>query len=496
MNFSIKRKLFLSISGLILLFVLLSWLLNSFFLDKYYIYTKKNTLMDCYNQINNTYSGDPEAIYLDLEKFESNKGLRIIILDKEFKIKYFFNERFIDSKLRRNGPRVPNLNMEVRDMLKNSKISQVLQGKILIEIGKDSRLNTNFITLFSKLNNGDFLVLNTSVTAMQESADIANKFFLLTGIITIFSGCIIIYFLTGRFTGPILELNNITKGMAELDFSKRYNVNSTDEIGQLGSSINSLSEQLEKSILELKQANKKLMEDIEKERKIDEMRKEFISNVSHELKTPIALIQGYAEGLKVNVNEDEENKNFYCETIMNETQKMNKLVKELLELSKLESGIAGLEKVDFEVLELVNSVLKKSSIVLKEKDVEVKIDCEENTGVNADYDKTEQVLTNYLCNALDHINEKKEIRIAIRKVNGKVRISVFNSGSHIDKDEIEKIWISFYKVDKARTRSFGGTGLGLSIVKAIQEASQNQYGVENVGGGVEFWFEMDQAKMM
>ena len=220
------------------------------------------------------------------------------------------------------------------------------------------------------------------------------------------------------------------------------------------------------------------------------MRKEFISNVSHELKTPIAIIQGYAEGLIVNVNKDEENKNFYCKTILDEAFKMNKLVKQLLELSKIESGVIYIERTDFYTSELIEHVIKKNNIIYNEN-VHVTTDTTENILVTADFFLAEQVLTNYLNNAVDHLDQQKIINVKVEKINNKARITVYNSGKHISKENMDKIWMSFYKIDKARTRSLGGTGLGLSIVKAIQDAHKNKYGAENVQGGIEFWFELD-----
>lgn len=494
---SIRIKLFAAISGLILFYVFLSWILNTFLLDKYYFYSKKNVLLESYKQIDKIYKGDTENISLELEKLESTKGIHVIILDKNFEIKYASNQRTREFVPGRPEP-VPGRNSRFSPRNPYENLLKLKEGtqshNTIIETGRDSRLNSNFIRLYALLKQGDYIVLNSSVAAIQESVNIANKFFLFTGIATIITGFFLVFLVTGRFTKPILALNKITKRMATLDFSKRYSVKSRDEIGQLGESINSLSEQLESSIFELREANQKLKEDIEKERKIDEMRKEFISSVSHELKTPIALIQGYSEGLKVNVNEDEENKNFYCDIIMDEAYKMNKLVRQLLDLAQLESGEIDLERTDFDVSELIENVIRKNSLILKEKNIELQIEKEEDVFINADFDRTEQVLTNYINNAVNHLNEYRMIKIKVGRNKDKVRVSVFNSGRDIPEDSVEKIWTSFYKVDKARTRAYGGTGLGLSVVRAIQEAHQNGYGVQNVEGGVEFWFELDTAK--
>ena len=195
---------------------------------------------------------------------------------------------------------------------------------VVLEATPDERLRTEFMSLVGLLSNGDYLFLRTPVPAIQESAATANRFFLISGSLMIVVGIVFAFVFAGWFTRPILEMKGIAQKMARLDFSSKYTGSSHDEIGALGASINLMSDQLERSIGELVTANEKLLEDIERERRIDDMRKEFIANVSHELKTPIAMIQGYAEGLKLNVNEDEENRNFYCDVITDEAARMNR----------------------------------------------------------------------------------------------------------------------------------------------------------------------------
>jgi signal transduction histidine kinase len=250
---------------------------------------------------------------------------------------------------------------------------------------------------------------------------------------------------------------------------------------------------LDTAITELNIKNKTLEEDIEKERKIDEMRKEFISSVSHELRTPLSVIQGYAEGLVSNVAESEEDRKFYCDVIMKETDKMNKLVKDLLNLSQIESGYFHIEKTEFNITSLIEYVLNKYKSNFAEKNIEIQFELGESYIVCGDMVRIEQILTNYINNAINHVDNNRIIKINQIVDKDKIKISVFNSGKHIPEEYIEKIWTSFYKVDKARTRAYGGYGLGLSIVKALSDLHNNAYGVENIEGGVTFWFEVDKA---
>ena len=227
------------------------------------------------------------------------------------------------------------------------------------------------------------------------------------------------------------------------------------------------------------------------------MRKQFISDVSHELKTPIALIQGYAEGLVENVVNDEESKKFYSEVILDEANKMDRLVKQLLELMKLEYGNRKFDNTNFNVVELINEVVKNSKLMHEEQNIKIEINSKDEIIVNADDFYIEQVLTNYFTNAIKHVQEvngKKLIRITVEERESKIRIIVFNTGKNIDEENLSRIWNRFYKVDESRNREDGGTGIGLSLVKAIMNNYGNDYGVENRENGVEFYFELDKEK--
>lgn len=507
MKLTIRMKLFWGITGLIVLFVALSQFLNSQFLECYYVSEKKKQLSDICDDINKIYQGDPETISLDLEILERTTGIHIAIFNSNLEPKYRFQrlpeEPPMDyppappgpADLQTSNPPPPNPERKQgfeKNLIQMNQ-NKLKEGKPVIILSRDPRIQTNFINLITTLNNGDYLILNTPFAAIDESVRIANRFFLFTGLLTLIIGSIVIYFFARKLTMPILKLNDIAQRMARLDFSQKYKVESADEVGQLGESINSLSTQLHAAISELTEANKKLLEDIERERRIDEMRREFISSVSHELKTPISLIQGYAEGLKENVNEDEESRNFYCEVIIDEADKMGKLVGELLDLSQIEAGTFKLDKSNFEISRLVVKVMEKYKPIFLEKKINCTLTEEPGLIVFADRFRTEQIIVNYLNNAINHVDDQKLITISIQSFQKKARVSVYNSGRPISPELLDKIWESFYKVDKARTRAYGGTGLGLSIVKAIQEMDNNRYGVLNKDGGVEFWFELDIA---
>ena len=281
--------------------------------------------------------------------------------------------------------------------------------------------------------------------------------------------------------------------MKELDFEAKYTGNDKTEIAILGNNINELSEALEETISELRTANNELLKDIERKDQVDEKRREFLSNVSHELKTPIALIQGYAEGLKEGISEDPESRAFYCDVIVDEASKMNALVKKLLTLNQLEAGNEIVNMERFDVTALVKNYIASADILIRQKEISVRMDDYEPVYVWGDEFRVEEVFMNYFTNAINYAGDEKIIDVKIRRIDSRVRVSVFNTGNPIPQESVGHLWDKFYKVDKSRTREYGGSGIGLSIVKAIMESMNREYGVINYDNGVEFWFQLDMA---
>jgi signal transduction histidine kinase len=287
----------------------------------------------------------------------------------------------------------------------------------------------------------------------------------------------------------------VANRMAALDFDAKVSVDRSDELGVLGNSMNELSEKLETTISELKAANAELQKDIQKKEEIDEMRKDFLSHVSHELKTPIALIQGYAEGLMDNINEDQESRDFYCEVIMDEAKKMNVMVKKLLNLNQIEFGNNQVEIRRFDICQLISNKINSSSILFAKKNAEVIFRETAPVYVWADELMIEEVFSNYLSNAINHVYPNGVIKVWFENLDSTLRVHVYNDGDRIPEEDLDKLWIKFYKVDKARTREYGGNGIGLSIVAATMEAHGKAYGVENKEKGVDFYFDMDQKSV-
>lgn len=484
MKYSIKKQFSGVAIGLIVGTVFLCWLINSTLLEKYYIQNKQTALLEAYHTMNITaQNGDfsSEKFDIELQRICSKYNIDVIVIDADSNVikssisdVELIKKKLMDSIFAGNGD---------KELLEETE-------KYIIQDSFDSRTSTAYIEMWGVLDNGNLFMIRSAKAAMKESVAIANRFLGYIGIGAALAGAILAGYMSRKITDPILELATISEQMIHLDFDAKYEGKSKTEIALLGDNINKLSETLEHTISELKTANNELQNDIEHKNKIDEMRKEFLSNVSHELKTPIALIQGYAEGLKEGINDDEENKDFYCDVIIDEAAKMNEMVKKLLTLNQLEFGNEPITMERFNIIEVIRTYLHSADILLKQNGIEVKFEQEEPIYVWADEFKTEEVFGNYFSNALNHCGKEKIIHIKAEQTEDKVRISVFNTGEPLPEESIPHLWEKFYKVDKARTREYGGSGVGLSIVKAIMESMNQEYGVNNYENGVEFWFEL------
>ena len=415
---SVRAKLFLTLCIVIVMIIGFFVIINNAVLEALYYYSKKEVLIDTYNYINrniSTFSNEQEKdkYELELEKIAVNNSFEILILNSE-EIVYASNKNFLSE-----FGNINEIKYDVKYSIFNKSDLMYSENQNNIRRINDKKNGITYVLLTSVLSNNNNLYIRMPVTPIQDSADISNRFIIGMGIVAIIMGGIAITFITQRFTKPIEELNDIANEMSNLNFKRKYRINdSEDEINELGKSINTLSDKLEETIHILKLNNTELEKDIEEKSKIDEMRKQFISDVSHELKTPIALIQGYAEGLVENVNTDEENRKFYADVILDEANKMDKLVKRLLELMKLEYEDRNFNDTKFDIVELINEVVKNSKVILKEKNIKVEFNEKEPIYVYADDFYIEQVITNYFTNAIkniEEINGKNRIKIAIKK---------------------------------------------------------------------------------
>lgn len=490
---SVRVKLFFTLVVVIIMIIAFFIIINNAVVEALYYYKANQSFIETFDYINDNYKEDNVNISTEIEKMAINKSFEIIIFDGETPVLITNKNYLSDFEM------INEVRYDVKYNIINKADILYANNRFSVRRTIDRRYGLNYLLLEGTLDSGNKVYIRRAVTPIQDNVDISNRFIYVIGLACIVLGSIAITFITQRFSKPIEELNDIANEMSNLNFKRKYRINdSEDEINELGKSINTLSDKLEETINQLKVSNSELERDIEEKSKIDEMRKQFISDVSHELKTPIALIQGYAEGLVENVASDEESRQLYTGVIIDEANKMDKLVKSLLELMKLEYGEREFNNQKFNLVELINEVIRNSDKVIKEQKINVEFNETEPVMVYADDFYIDQVVTNYFTNAIKNVEEvdkKKLIKISISKGKdeGKVRVKVFNTGKNIEQENLNRIWNRFYKVDESRDRSKGGTGIGLSIVKAIMTQYKSKYGVTNKKDGVEFYFEIAKA---
>ena len=482
---SFRFKDFVSIAAIAVSFIGLLIAFNLLFFRDYYQLAKKRSLIHVYESVNQSYGVTAEETFLDrMQQLEERYSVKIDISGLYGEYIYSTSSRTEESFVFPGFQPRRNIMWYYYD---SDELER--KGYTFTAVGGNVD-DSEYIALIGRLSGGEQLIARVPAAAIEENRSFNLVFLSLSGLLALLLCLGLGYYVAGRFTKPLREMTRTANAVARMDFSKKVPETGTqDEMGQLASSINQMSDHLERSIRELREINQQLEAEIRKKQQIDDMRKEFIINVSHELKTPIALIQGYAEGLRVGISGSEEDKNYYCDTIIDEAKRMNQLVVQLLALSRLELGNTPLTCGDVELYDLAESVVSKTRVMWEEKQLVIDLSGVGDQTVYGDYEKLEQVVMNYMTNAIDHTPQGGRIVLRSEEDAQHYIFCVRNQGEPISEEEQHKIWDKFYKTDKARTRiTGGGTGIGLSIVRAVMNAHRGGCGVRNVEDGVEFYF--------
>lgn len=498
---SIRYKFFVAISAVALVFIGTLVLLNVFFYEDYYMLNRRSELRDAYLSVRSSYNGSVDDIAAALDSYENRSAIRMAVANNSGALLY---ASVFQQEGDAPGGAAPGTDLPLDDQRFRSVavLASIMQNKSWSQIQKENLQylnvslwnNDQYLCLAGMLDDsaGEYLIAYMPYALIEQNASLNLMFLLIAG------GCALLiclvwgYFLSRQFTRPLIAMAGVADRMSELDFSTRYQGSERDEIGSLGQSLNRLSAYLEQTIRELQESNDQLALEIEEKERIDNMRREFIVNVSHELKTPIALIQGYAEGLTAGVADNPEDRKYYCDTIADEADHMNKLVMQLLSLSKLELGAEQTYCDDIDIHALCRDAVEKTAVLCESRGLTVQYD-NTHVSVRTDGDLLQQVLMNYLSNAIRYTEDGGRIEIsAVPNASG-IRLALFNEGDGLPEEELPKIWEKFYRTDRARTREAGGTGIGLSLVRAIADTLHGDCGAENVEGGISFWFDVPNS---
>ncbi|MDO4588507.1 MAG: HAMP domain-containing sensor histidine kinase [Fusobacterium sp.] len=458
----IRWKIFFLMFSVVLMIIFGLMVTNTIYLEKFYIKNKKEKLVELGHILI-----DPKYV-IDFQNLEMHSNVAILIkkTDELYKLE--------------SEAVVPREEIEeiVTQLAKNEYVFKEMtlldyRGKVLI--------------LFMPYMKDRYIEIITPLSFIQEGLEISTRYHLLIIMLALIIGSSMSFIFSKKMTDPILELKEITQRISLLDFNVKFEKESRDEIGELGYAINKMGGTLEKNIDEINKVNRKLMEEIENEKRLENLRKEFIASVSHELKTPIAIIQGYAQGLMENIAETEEDRNFYCEIIVEESLKMDSLVKELLLITQMESGYFKIQKEEVNLYQMIKDIIDKYIT----KDKKIKYIGDKDVFVYCDEKYIDRVLENLVVNALKYSTGDRDITIKVEDQQDKYRVIISNESENLSEDDLENIWTPFYRVDKARDRD--GHGLGLAIVRGILEKHKSALGVyiteKNI---INFWFELEK----
>ncbi len=368
----------------------------------------------------------------------------------------------------------------------------MIPGSISNYIFKDTKNGFESIMMVNPIYHNEDLeelvIVSSPMQPVTESVQVLKNYYYYIAVIAVLCIFLLSFFYSRFISRPLLELNRIAGKMARLDFTERSPVCSTDELGDLSQSLNHMSESLDRNIKNLKMANEKLKRDMDKEKKLELMRKELVSGVSHELRTPLSIIKGYAEVIYEGL--PQEKRQHYIGVILEETDKMDALLADLLELSVLESGTYVIDISEFDLGQLIIATTEKFSRHLQEKEISLQCDLQRDIQVNADKRRIEQVLSNLLSNAVKNTDHGGSIRIRVCRKQEQAYVHIENTGKNIPAEQLQRIWEPFYRVDRARNRATGGAGLGLSIVNNILDLHASDFGVINIDNGVRFCFSL------
>lgn len=476
MKRTIQSKIIVSFCTLMIFMLVAQIAFNVFFSKEYFISQNKTELEALYEKIKISYSDDQENLYNLTAEEDMIAGFSVQIFS-ETKIIYT-SRNIIQSN--NQMPLYHQYNLQSL----NSEDFSLNPDAVILE--NDASTLISISGKFFYEGEYRYISITKAVESIENSIMLFTKANILISIVVLLVGTIFVIIFAKGISNPIKDIKIVSENIAMLDFSYCANENaSTTELSSLAKSINSMSSQLSEYMGDLQMANLKLQDDIKYQKYIDDNRKQFIANVSHEMKTPLALLQIYCENLKSDIEDID--KEEYYDVILDETSRLDTIVKNMLNISSIENGLAKMIKEKYDVSESCENII--NSIIPLSKNFEIVTDIQKNIDIYADKQQIDEAMRNYIMNAISHVKTGGFIKIKLIESHQLLKFSVFNEGEYIDENEIDNIWESFYKLDKSRTRKLNSSsGLGLYIVKLTIKNHNGEYGVSNKKNGVEFNF--------
>lgn len=464
---SIKTKFFAYFIGVVTLVVLIIWVGINFYIEDFYYGQKVEAMKKTIKTVENTFK-------ISSNEYEALVNLEYLGYNFEGKISIYDDKNVIviadDNSLQYSRGKIVN------------KVSHKGTTAYIYETSYPVT-GAKWLMYAEELYNGKVALLQIPIEAIDTSIDVIRTFFKYLVIISIIIALVFAYFLSNNITKPLTELSQIAKEMGKLNFNKKYNSKRKDEIGELGETLNNITTKLETTIHDLQH-------ELNKEKQLDTLRKKFVAQVSHELQTPLSIINGYVEALEDGLVETEAEKQYYYNIIRDESDKISKMVKDLLDLSQLESGTFMMEKDIVDISNLLELLAQKYEKIVSSKHILWKFKgLEESIYIKGDSLRLEQAFSNILNNALKHTSSNGYISIDLEEQASNIKLIIENQGDKIPKEELSLIWESFYKGKTSEKKA--GTGLGLAIASYIFKYHNIEYRAYNTNSGVAFEFNIE-----
>jgi len=456
---NIAVKLWLGITILIVIMLLLVWFFQIVFLEKYYQQARENQVVKKVVSISEDMDTDASQILLEkLEKISIDYNAMIDVFDSKGNVNSVGG--LVSTPMFRN--------------IASKMLSDILKGEIKNERVFHQRFNSEYTILGVPVqSNGQVLggvIIYLPVTPVQDTSSILKRQFIYISIIVLLLSVIISYFLSRLFAKPILKINDAAAKMASGDLEVNLNIRSSDEIGRLADTMNYLAVEL---------------------KKVDQLRKDLIANISHELRTPLSLIKGYAETMRDVTGENREKRQKQLGIVIDESERLAKIVDDVLNLSQMQSGYFSLNPQNFSIDRTIEGAIKRYEILAEKLRIKIDFVNPGHLMVRGDESRIEQVLYNLINNALNHTPEGGLVSVKLVEKEDVVLVEISDTGSGISKEDQKNIWERYYKAEKSGLKRNIGTGLGLAIVKSILESHNSHFGVfSKEGEGTTFWFEL------
>ena len=460
---SLKRYLFLYLITFTLLIFILIWTFQIFCLKYNYEASKSKELINYVNDIKKSFNNS-EELYAKLEKNSYEKGICSEILVKSNTTNTTTQNRGCFNMYGKK-----NEIKELQYNFINSK-DNVFMTKIT-----NSYNNTKILVYGVKLDENTILFSNTIVNPIDSTVRILRNQLIMITFITIIISIVTSYFIASKLSRPITDLTKKSRELSNSNFNVDFKVN-TDilEIDELSKSLNYSQNNLKKN---------------------DDLRRDLMANVSHDLKTPLTMIKAYAEMIRDLTGNNKEKREDDLNIIIDEVDRLNILVNDILSLSKLENNMEKSFKEDFNLVDVIKTIINRFKIFNITEEYEFLFLSPKEVIIRADKQKMEQVIYNLIGNAINYSNKNKKIYITILPREN-IRVNISDTGPGINKNDIDKIWDKYYRAEKKHKRNMVGTGLGLSIVKNIFEIHNYKYGVvSKKNKGTTFFFEIEKKNV-